>query len=161
MTGFKENTIKIASALGLSNDNFAAVGIHDWPLIMQKIERNFVKKENSNTKFNWWWESFKGPHFSIDFINDNAFIFLDQIVDKEEKVWFVACDSDYDPSKFWLFQGYINPIQKIIGELPYIEYYIVSKKYEWLICESDHGVLIGLGSIIPKMQQFKIENNVA
>jgi hypothetical protein len=161
MTGFKENTLKIASALGLSTDDFEAVGIHAWPSIMQKIERNFVKKESSNTKFNWWWESFKGHQLSIDFENDNVFIYLDQIVDNEEKVWFVACDSDHDPSKFWLFQGYIKPIQKIIGELPYFEYYLVSKKYEWLICENDHGVLIGLGSIIPKMQQFKIENNVA
>jgi hypothetical protein len=161
MAGFKDNMVRITQALGIPSKDFEAVGIYAWPPIMQKIERAFVKKENSNTKFNWWWESFKGPKLIIDFKNDSAFIFLNQILDKDEKVWFVSCDSEYDPSKFWLFQGYIEPIQKIIGEKPAFEYYLVSKKYEWLLCENGHGELIGLGNMIPKMKQFKIENNLA
>jgi hypothetical protein len=31
----------------------------------------------------------------------------------------------------------------------------VSKKYEWLLCETDHSELIGLKSIIPKMQALR------
>jgi hypothetical protein len=161
MTGLKENAIKIANALGISSDEFEAVGIYAWSSIMQKIERTFVKKENSNTKYNWWWESFKGTQSNIDFKQDNAYEFLDQLIDTEEKVWFVACDSDHDSSKFWLFQGYVSPIQKIIGELPYFEYYIISKKYEWLVCENHHGAFIGLGNIVSRMEEFKIKNNVA
>ncbi|WP_210465380.1 DUF6756 family protein [Rufibacter roseolus] len=157
MTGFKENAQKIANALGIISDDFEAVGIYAWPAIMQKIERAFVKKENSNTKFNWWWESFKGTQFQISFEQDNAFEFLDQLIDYEEKVWFVACDSYHDPSKFWLFQGYIKPIQKVIAELPYFEYYIISKKYEWLVCENHHGILIGLGNMVSRMEEFKIK----
>ena len=151
MTGFKDNALKTAAVSGISSDNFEAVGIHEWPTVMRKIERAFVVKENSNTKFNWWWERFKGPQYKISFEKDNAFEYLDQLIDEKEKVWFVGCDTDYDPSKFWLFQGCVKPIQKIIGEQAPFEYYLISKKYKWLLCETDHGVLIGLGSIIPRM----------
>jgi hypothetical protein len=161
MASLKDSVNKIASALGIPSEEFKAVGIYEWPSILQKIERAFVIKKNSNTRFNWWWESFKGDQYQIDFEKDNAFEHLNQFISDKEKAWFVACDSDYDPSKFWLFEGYVNPIQKIIGELPAFEYYLVSKRYDWLICESDHGVLIGLGSIIPRMKQFRTKNNVA
>lgn len=90
MPGFKDNNIKLANALGLTSDDFEAVGIYEWPLIMQKIEKVFIIKENSNTKFNWWWESFKGSQCAINFKKDDAYKYLDQLIDEKEKIWIVG-----------------------------------------------------------------------
>ena len=152
MPGFKDELVQVAQSLGILPHDFSAVGIHEWPSIMRNIESAFVIKMNSNTRFNWWWESFKGIKCRIFFEDDTASTVLDQLIEQQEKVWFVACDTDHDPSKFWLFQAMVKSIQLVVSEHYFFEYYIISKKYEWLLCETDHSVLIGLGSIIPKMQ---------
>jgi len=151
MTGLKDDLLKIAKSLGIKPDEFEAVGIYEWPAIMKKIEEAFVIKKNHNTRFNWWWESFKEPQYGIN-VESHPYDYLHRLIDKTEKIWFVACDSNKDPSKFWLFQGYIEPIQKVLDEHYQFEFYIVSKKYEWLLCVNHHDNLIGLGSIISKLQ---------
>ena len=46
--------------------------------------------------------------------------------------------------------------QALLAEACHFEYYLVSKKYKWLQCETDHGVFVVLGSVIPKMQALTI-----
>ncbi|WP_157886739.1 DUF6756 family protein [Hymenobacter sp. PAMC 26628] len=83
-----------------------------------------------------------------------AFDYLIPLLDAQERVWFVACDIDHDPSKFWLFQGTVEAIQLLLQEHSHFEYYLVSKEYTWLLCHTDHDALVGLGSIIPKMKEL-------
>ena len=122
---------------------------------MKRIEAAFVMKNSTNTHFNWWWESFKRQRHSIYFENGKAYNCLDTLLDEHEKVWFVACDSGYDPSKFWLFEATVKTIKLVVSEHYAFEYYIVSKKYDWLLCETHHDTLVGLGSVIPKMKQMR------
>ncbi|QIX59960.1 hypothetical protein HER32_01635 [Hymenobacter sp. BT18] len=152
MPGFKDDLLQLAKRLHIPSDEFDAVSIHAWPSVLHKIEAAFVIKTSSNTHFNWWWESFKPPQYRHFFENGHAYECLRQLIDAHELVWFVACDSSKDPSKFWLFQGRVHAIQAILRECYAFEYYIVSKKYEWLLCETDHDVLVGLKGVIPKMQ---------
>jgi hypothetical protein len=160
MPGLKDDLLQLAEALGIPRKDFEAVGIHAWPAILQKIEAAFVMKTNSNTRFNWWWESFKKPQYRIFFEKTHAWDCLPHVVTTPEKVWFVACDDDHDPSKFWLFEGTIHAIHLLLGNSHAFEYYIISKKYAWLLCETDHSVLVGLGSIIPVMQALYIPGTV-
>ena len=124
--------------------------------VLHKIEAAFVIKNSSNTHFNWWWESFKGRHYSLFIEHGQAYEYLNQLIDVREQVWFVACDIGHDPSKFWLFQGRIQAIQSILREHYAFDYYLVSKRYEWLLCENDHSVLIGLKDIIPKLESLQL-----
>ena len=71
-------------------------------------------------------------------------------------MWLVACDAAHDPSKLWLFQGTVTAIQQLLHEHPAFEYYVVSKKYAWLVCETEHDVLFGLGDIIPKLEALEL-----
>lgn len=155
MPGFKDELLKLAKHLQLPSETFDAVGIHEWPSVLHKIEASFVIKNSSNIQFNWWWENFKGPQSSLFFENGQAYEYLNQLIDAHEQVWLVACDSERDPSKFWLFQGKIQAIQSVLREHYAFEYYLVSKKYEWLLCETHHSLLIGLKSIIPKMKALE------
>ncbi|WP_426060867.1 DUF6756 family protein [Hymenobacter sp. B1770] len=152
MPGLKDDLLKLARQLQLPPEAFDAVGIHAWPAVLHKIQAAFVIKTSSNTHFNWWRESLKSPRYSIFFEHGQAYECLHQLIDAQELVWFVACDIDRDPSKFWLFQGQIHAIQSVLREHYSLNYYLVSKKYDWLICETDQDVLTGLKSIIPKME---------
>lgn len=80
--------------------------------------------------------------YRVSFRNDDAFLYLDKLVDEDEKVWFIASEPDY---KHWVYESRVKAIQKLIGNTYYFEYYIVSRKYEWLICENHHGLLMGIG----------------
>ncbi|QNF33664.1 hypothetical protein HUW51_13380 [Adhaeribacter swui] len=157
MNGFQDNLIKLANMLAIPVDEFAPIGIHEWPSIMKKIEATFIIKKNSNTKFNWWWEHLKGEPFGVNAGDTKPFEYLPQLIDEKEKIWFVACDSYRDFSKFWLFQGYIKSIKKILQNHYSFEYYLISKKYEWLLCVNNHDKLIGVGSIVAKIKEQKFE----
>ncbi|MDF5737958.1 MAG: hypothetical protein PUQ00_20480 [Nostoc sp. S13] len=57
---------------------------------------------------------------------------------------------------FWLYEGGIAVIADLIGEIYGFEYYIVSKKLEWLLGEDHNGVLIGVGqSMTEKIEYLK------
>lgn len=155
---FKTKILAIARRRQFGTNQFDSVGIYDWPEIMKKIEARFVIKVNSNTKFNWWRERLKSDSLSIQFPQENAWEYLHLLVPKNEKVWLVACEERRDPTQTWLFEGFIEPIQHIIGALPTMEYYIVSKKYEWLLTEHHYKVLIGMGTMKDALVQLR--NNV-
>ncbi|UOQ69504.1 DUF6756 family protein [Hymenobacter volaticus] len=157
MPGFKDQLLHLARLLGLSPQDFDAVGIYAWPAVLHKIEKTFVQKTNANTHFNWWWESFQKPQYSLRLEEGRAYGCLDQVLPPHQRVWFVACDSGHDPSKFWLFQGSVTAIQHLLDEHSAFEYYVVSKKYAWLLCETHHHLLIGLGNVIPKLQALALD----
>jgi len=148
---FKSAILAVARKLGIPAGHFDSVGIYDWPEIFKKIESRFIIRENTNTRFNWWWENLRKDSISLSFPQDDAWRHLNNIIDKNEKVWFVAGAPKGDRAKLWLFEGTVEFIQQIIGQFHHFEYYLVSKKYEWLLTEDHHGVLTGLGTVKDKL----------
>jgi hypothetical protein len=139
----KHELLQTAAMLGLPITSFRTVGINEWEPIMKKIEERFVKDQFN--KWVWWWDGhFKDPVYASGLFKA-PFVILNELVPVQELVWFIA---EGRKNKFWLFEGDIESIQKVIGESYAFEYYIVSKKYEWLLCENHHDVLFGVGEII-------------
>lgn len=54
-----------------------------------------------------------------------------------KNVWFFVKETRQDP-KFWIYEGTIKAIQKVIEETVAFEYYIASKKFRWVLCENHH-----------------------
>ncbi|GAB3740404.1 hypothetical protein GCM10027594_20370 [Hymenobacter agri] len=149
----KHELQQTAAALGLPSIAFRAVGITEWESIMKKIEDKFVSARYDTVL--WWWSGYlRGPVHSV-LLPGLPVEALDKIIPLHEQVWFVAEDD-----KFWLFEGDIKSIQQVLAESHAFEYYIVSKKYEWLLCENHHDVLFGVGDIIiEKLKQ--VERGIA
>lgn len=161
MPGLKDDLRKVAARFALSQDDFEPVSIHTWPAIMRQIEAAFVIKTGMNTSFNWWWESLKHPQVHLQVNQGYAVDHLPTLVAAHEPVWYVttrALDNDVqeeqDPTKLWLFQGRMQAIHQIIAASCPAEYYIVSKKYTWLLCGKRQDQLIGVGRILPKMHML-------
>ncbi|MGG2134559.1 DUF6756 family protein [Bacillus sp. S2(2024)] len=128
------------------------VGIHQWENIIQKFEQAFIKKSHYTNQISWYWLFLKSDGYSVHFIDDDAYKHLHKLVDENERIFFMVEEKSAKP-KFWVYEGNITMIQKIIDETFAFEYYIFSKKFEWLLCENHHGILIGFGDkIIEKMK---------
>jgi hypothetical protein len=93
----------------------------------------------------WWWESFKLPHISRHFSTGDGWRRLAEIApDPNELVWFIA---EEDRLPFYpVFEMTPSDASHVIGECCGFEYYLVSKNYEWLICENHHDTVFAVGS---------------
>ena len=50
--------------------------------------------------------------------------------------------------KNWVIEMYLDELKVILGEAGYYDYYIVSKKYEWLISENHHAIVSFVGDCL-------------
>ncbi|MEH2231071.1 MAG: DUF6756 family protein [Nostoc sp.] len=148
-----EETIK---TLNLSCNDFRLVSLHEYEEILVSILERFTSLGKKGLNYCCWWGSFKEPSCSIHL--EYAPDFLKELVPLEETVWFVT--EDWKRTKqhgnYWLYQGKLVVIADLIAEMYGFEYYIVSKKFEWLLGEDRHGVLIGVGqSMTEKIEYLK------
>jgi len=61
----------------------------------------------------------------------------------------------YDGDDFYFYQGKVNAIQQILFECSPDEYYLINKKYAWLLSVNHHDSLTGnVYFIIQQLQSF-------
>jgi hypothetical protein len=117
----------------------------DWHKLEEQIYKRFCRISGNGRPI-WLWEKFKHGYQGLDL---NVYIpsVLDQLIPKNELIWFMASDG----SNFLFYEGKIEAIQNIIGETSYLdEYYLISKRHEWLFCVNHHDFLIGTGEFAIK-----------
>lgn len=120
----------------------------DWHRLEENIYSTFCQIEGKN-RTSWLWEKFKSECYILQTkqLPDNI---LDQLVPSGETVWFMLTDRD----RLLFYQGRVKAIQKILPETSYLdEYYLINKKYEWLLSVNHHDVLTGTGEFI--VEQLK------
>lgn len=148
-----QETIK---SLSMSESQLKEVSKQHWQQIIDKIEKTFISKEKYNSNTYPYWEKLKGNCFSIFFEEDDASTALDMLVNRDEKIWLLV----QGDRKIWLYEGDIESIKKLIGECYAFEYYLVSKKFSWLLCENHHGCLIGVGNpIVDRLKSLQLKRN--
>jgi hypothetical protein len=132
-----------------------------WNEIEHKIINYFT---GTNSGFFWMWENeilrkFKKYSKEVSDYNVLAKI-LSETINQNETVWFFIEDSLNDKTKYWGYEGGINDIVKLLGEISLADFYIVSKKLDWVIGQNHHDILFGFGEI-KELLEIKIkENNV-
>jgi hypothetical protein len=72
---------------------------------------------------------------------------LKSLIPAGELVWFVAeaKSQGKENGNFWLYESTMETIVPVLQCVQPFEYYVVSKKCEWLVCENHHGQLIASG----------------
>lgn len=144
---FRADIEEAVKALRLSANTFRLVNLHEYEPSLVSILERFTTLGKKGVNYSWW-GSLKEPHVSIHVAYPPGV--LQKLVPPQERVWFVA--EDWRGTKrhgnFWLYEGTVAAIVKLLGEMYGFEYYIVSKKFEWLLGEDHHGVLIGVGQVV-------------
>jgi hypothetical protein len=149
-TGLRVEIKKLCEQLNIDSTELSEVNVNHWQDIEEKIWKKFSTRKNSR----WIWESLKNPTygFHIDFPH----LRLTDIIDKNEQVWFLLDETVNEKTKFWIYEGEIEPFIKVIWESYRVdEILIVSKKLEWLISYNHHDILIGTEKKIKQLQQLE------
>lgn len=150
----------IRTDFSITDSQFRPLGLNDWQEIEEKIYHAFCKLTHYKSRPIGLWEHFKLDTFSIS-TQQNTYLYLDKLIDNTENVWFFVNETVNEAHKFWFYQGQVKPIQIIIAEACYIdELYLISKKYDWLICINHHDALIATGLTMPdKLRQLEVSIN--
>jgi hypothetical protein len=148
---------QVRQQLALTESQFRPLGLREWEGIEERIYHTFCKLNSPKARPAWLWEHFKletqawhRPGVLPDFL-------LTQLVDKQETVWLMLNNTVNESTKFWLYEGRVEAIQQIISECCLLdEIYLISKKYEWLLCIDHHNVLYATGGDMPtKLRQLE------
>jgi hypothetical protein len=147
----------VAKALELSSNQFRPIDPYEeWKSIEDNIYRRFVKYDFSPERPVWLWEYFFLPVVSMslpEWPND----LLERIIVANEHVWFFVNGRN---NKFWFYEGLIAPINRVVHESCEIdEFYVCSKKYQWLLCINHHDNLIVTGDLLPETLRRLQMNN--
>lgn len=159
-TDLRKEIETIRKDFNLMETQFRPLELNDWKEIENKIYQTFCNLTNYKSRPVWLWEHFKLDTFSVS-TKGKPFLYLDKLIDDTETVYFFVNETVNEADKFWFYQGQVKPIQTIIAEACYIdELYLVSKKYEWLLCFNHHDILIATGQTMPdKLRHLEISIN--
>jgi hypothetical protein len=116
--------------------------------ILERIIATRTKLDKTAIDALWWWEALQEPVASRE--AEDPLVFLKEIVDRDEDIWFVveANSRSKKLGNFWLYESRIDPVCAVLAECPAFEYYILSRRMDWLLCENHHNLLIGSGEVI-------------
>ena len=136
----------------IDRSRFFEVSKQSYNQIKGNIEKVFVdKSKNRNKDIHWVnmgnyntklrcvcvamedWSSWKAELISIIPSTDSVYVLFED-------------SKNYEP-KYWLYESYINELIFILGEINGLDdFYIVSKKYDWLISLNHHDVVSYIGN---------------
>jgi hypothetical protein len=153
---FRADIKEVMKSLQISSDDFSLVNLYKYKKILVLILDKFTTVGKKGLSYSQWWDFLRKPTEAIQL--DYAHIVIEELVSPDEKIWFIAEDwkRNKQQGNFWLYEGKIKSIVSILGEMYGFEYYLVSKKLEWLLCENHHNILIGTGQpMIEKIQLLR------
>ena len=141
--GTREFITEAAKSLGIT-ENLKLIEPHRYQGILERIIAARTSLNKDATSAMWWWESLLDP---VSYMQPGDSVSaLESLVPRGEAVWLVAeaCGSKKN-GNFWLYEATIEAVCSVLRETPPFEFYVVSKKMHWLICENHHGQLIASG----------------
>lgn len=143
----RNNVEQIIKIFSLDRHRVFEVSKQKYEEVLKKIEHTFVIH---NRTIHWANMGNFKPELRCRNIDcrDNILWFekLDEIIPYSEMVYVLLEECRPRP-KYWLYEMYLEELKVILGEMAFLEdYYIVSKKYEWLISENHHGVVSFVGN---------------
>lgn len=137
----------------ISSSDFRFVNISKWEDIYDKIVDNFADKSKYYLRTLHWVNTNislkKGKEvicsFDSNFKNDWVLNLPELTMEYDDMAYFVIeqhCQSD----KCWISEGRLSVIARIINEGFYeTDYYIVDRKYKWMITCNHHGFILFIG----------------
>jgi hypothetical protein len=129
---------------------------HRYQAILERIISARTKLGRDASSALWWWEALCEPVAHLH--PPDPVATLRSLISPNESVWFVA--EAKSPSKklgnFWLYESTVEAVCSVLPEVPPFEYYVVSKKLEWLVCENHHGYVIASGEpVVSRLERMR------
>lgn len=148
-----------AQRAGLTTADLRVGAPFDYERILVDILERFTRLGKAGLTAAWWWEHFRPPVTSRH-ISD-GWLFLDDLIPDDDRVWFVAEDGPGTKREgnFWLYDAKPAALRPLLGEMYRFEFYVVSKKLEWLLARNHHDAVFAVGDrAIAKLEAFEPES---
>jgi hypothetical protein len=129
--------------LALDANRFRLLGPHEYESVLRVVTEQFLDVGEKGLNYYRWWENFRGN--TASFHTSNAYKLLPKLLPHNQPLWFIAEDSSKKNAYFWVYEADAEAIVQVLAESHQFEYYIVSKKRDWLLCENHHEVLVAVG----------------
>lgn len=148
----------LKTQLHLTDESFRALSPYeDYKGIEAQIYHTFCKIENGKARPLALSECLNEQSY-YRILSKSAEQYLCDLIDPDETIWLGALGTYKEQSKIWFYEGKIEAIMKILVETYFFdEFYLVSKKYDWLIC-INHNNLIAIGKDMPQKLKVIAEN---
>lgn len=147
---------RVIKELNLREQEFCPLKINEWESVEKNIEKYFLVEQPKRISRSWLWSDLKCEYYAKGF-SDDPYLSLNLLVSEKEQVYFIVNETINEKTKYWYYEGTVEKVIEVIGEAVGIdEYYLVSKKYKWLLCVNHHNVLMGTGEMIAKMKSLEI-----
>lgn len=128
-TDEKYSEIQVAINQLNLKDQFTEIDNND---LLKKIQAIFVHNNPGV-----WWLSLKYSPSKLIAKNEFEYLEISNYLDAESSCYFIA---ELDHTH--LFKSKVKHVQDVIGECSFFEYYVIDKKIEKFMCETDHGDLL-------------------
>lgn len=136
--------------LQISPNDFYQIPPQKGREVFQKSLEAFVKSGHRR----WWWEDFRQEAFEFQ-PQKRPFEMVSQLIPPDtDKVWFIAEDTE-EPF-FPVYRVRPELISAVIGECFGFEYYVVDLNFRWLLCETHHHRLLGVGDLLKNYNDERI-----
>jgi hypothetical protein len=119
------------------------IGIEKWRKLPLKESREVCQTAMSQFVIDnprAWWLALKEPVQSYPYPKGDGHQFVHLYIPAEdERCWFIP---ETEEDELPVYDVYIPEVRRVLSECSYFEYYLVDKRFEWLIIESDHNEVI-------------------
>jgi hypothetical protein len=134
-----------ARELEIERTRFRQIAGQRFATVLNSVLTTFTRSGARNNDALWLWEDLKEPTYSL--VPPHRPDLLREVVDAATPVWLIT--EDWDRTKrhgnYWLFEGEFGAVLDVLAHVHRLEYYIVARKFDWLLLENHHGVVIGAG----------------
>ena len=139
--------LAVADKLNVPRAHFDLVDADSWRPIFHAIIDTFCDRKIVDLQKSYLWEALVGEISSVPLIQPLDVRVLSALSEPEGRVFLLL--EDWDGAKFyenyWLFDGRLADVLSILSEHRLVEFYLVAKKFEWLIGENHHNVVFASG----------------
>jgi hypothetical protein len=126
-------------------DNLKPVGLNEWKDIEDRLYDNFAIITSHRSRPTWIWERLKVENFGMATYGQ-PYQFLNRLIDANTELFLLLNETVNERDKFWIYQGTIEPIEKLLEETVGIdEVIMIDKKYNWILCINHHDSIIAGG----------------
>lgn len=155
MDDARQELAEAANRAGIGSDELRLVRSTRYESLLVAIVERFTTLGKPGLQSLWWWESFRPPMLSRHIADADRW--LRDLLPDEDRVWFIA--EDWPRTKrhgnYWLYDAKRSRLPDLLAEMFPFEYYVASKKLDWLFAENHHDVVFAVGNpAIEKLQRF-------
>jgi hypothetical protein len=137
-----------ARELEIERARFRQVAAQRFAAVLNNVLTTFTRSGTRNNDTLWLWEDLKEPTYSL--VQSHRPGILREVTDAATPVWLIT--EDWDRTKrhgnYWLFEGEFGAVLDVLEHVHRLEYYVVARKFEWLLLENHHGGILGAGEWI-------------